>query len=372
MAYSTKLTLPELKAYVDAYVDLAKVSNSSFIATENNIVGLLDKIGKIFTLDTSFQQDKLAQFEGEYLSYGKSIEEWYEDLQIPSAFDPTGAGALTPDDPTYRPVFYSYTLGRQKVKATIRNDNIERAVHNEGQLSEIVSMQFKRIEDSMAQYRYAVKREMVAKFIELAEGEMTSTTAFATNTAYAVNTLLTSNNEHGIVVKPIASGSGLTWATAKSGGYVVLLDLIEEIAKPTDTATGEAFIKALKKDVEIASDVSEGHSLNGNTLGVVGELVILVKQGILPELEVETFAGAFNRGDVALPARVITIKDFGSANDDYFAVVMDSRAMRLHNTYNATRENFNGDGDFLNVFRHTEDTAFISRNCFFKAYKVGA
>lgn len=372
MAYSTKLSLPELKIWVDNYVDLMKISNSSFIATANNVVGLLDKVGKIFTLDTSFTQDKLAQFEGEYLSFGKTIEEWYEDLILPTDYDSTGAGALTPDDPTYRPVYYSYTLGRPKFKTTIRNNNVERAVHNEGQLGEIVSMQFKRLDDSMAQYRYAVKREMIAKFIELAEGEMTSTTAFATNTAYAVNTLLTSNNEHGIVVKPIASGSGLTWDTAKSGGYIIVLDLIEEINRPTDTATGEAFIKALKKDVEIASDVSEGHSLNGNTLGVVGELVILVKQGILPELEVETFAGAFNRGDVALPARVITVKDFGSANDDYFAVVMDSRAMRLHNTYNATRENFNGDGDFLNVFRHTEDSAFISRNCFFKAYKVGA
>ena len=43
--------------------------------------------------------------------------------------------------------------------------------------------------------------------------------------------------------------------------------------------------------------------------------------------------------------------------------------MRLHPTYNATRENPNGDGDFLNVFKHTENTAYISRNTFLKVYK---
>ena len=43
--------------------------------------------------------------------------------------------------------------------------------------------------------------------------------------------------------------------------------------------------------------------------------------------------------------------------------------MRLHNTYMATREDFNGKGDFVNLYRHTEDTATLSRNTFVKVYK---
>ena len=132
---------------------------------------------------------------------------------------------------------------------------------------------------------------------------------------------------------------------------------------------GTDFIEQLKKDVEIGRDLSEGHSLNGNTLGAVEDLVLIVKQGVIPSLEVQTWAGAFQRQDVALPDEVITVKDFGSADADYYAVLMDSRAMRLHNTYRATRENFNGAGDFLNLYEHTEDTAWISRNCFIKVYK---
>ena len=72
---------------------------------------------------------------------------------------------------------------------------------------------------------------------------------------------------------------------------------------------------------------------------------------------------------LALPTEVIVVKDFGSENDGVYAMLVDRRGMRLHNTYNATRENLNGDGDFLNVFRHTEDTAYISRNVFVKFYK---
>ena len=137
----------------------------------------------------------------------------------------------------------------------------------------------------------------------------------------------------------------------------------------TDLSLSTADIKQVKEDIEVASDVSEGHSLNGNTLGATQGLVLIVKQGVIPSLEVDTYAGAFNQNQLAVPAEIVVVKDFGSADADYFAVLMDRRAMRLHNTYNATRDNANGDGDFLNIFRHTEDTAYLSRNAFFKAYK---
>ena len=65
----------------------------------------------------------------------------------------------------------------------------------------------------------------------------------------------------------------------------------------------------------------------------------------------------------------IVVKDFGdSAPADVYAVLIDGRGMRLHNTYRATRENMNGDGDFLNIFLHTEDTAWVSRNAFIHVF----
>lgn len=373
-----KLSLPELETLVTSLVTKAKISNASFVETRDNVVGLLDKIGKIVTLDTVFTIDKLARFDGEFLSFGKTIEDWYEDLILPSAYDASGSGALSPSDPTYRPVFYSYTIGRKKVKTTVRNDNIERAVHFDAQAAEVVTMIYKRLEDSLAQYKYALKKEMLARLIDLCKEPYATTTTFAAATTYStVNTLLRSASSgnsivYGILVKPYTGSTVADWAAAVAAGYIVPLDLITEIAKPVDTSTGDAFIKQVKKDIEIFSDVSEGHSLNGNTLGATEGLVLIVKQGIIPALEVDTYAGAFNRDNVMVPCDIVVVNDFGSADSDFYAVLMDNRGMRLHNTYNATRDNMNGDGDFLNIFRHTEDTPYICRNTAVKCYKVPA
>ena len=370
-----KFSLQELMAIVDDVVTSTKMSNSSFNATRDNTVGLLDKVGKIGTLDSVYTIDKLNMFDGEYLSFGKIIEDWFEDLILVEDHDPDGKGAMSPHDPTYRPVYYSYSLGRKKIPTTIRNNDLERAVHFEAQMVEIVAMKAKRLDDSMAQYRYGVKREMIAKFIDIAEDEMSSTTTFAKGTSYStINTLLRSassgqNIKYGILVKKYTADDADNWADAVEKGFIVELDLITTINAPVDDTTGEAFIKQVKEDIEVASDVSEGHSLNGNTLGATQGLVLIVKQGVIPSLEVDTYAGAFNQNQLAVPAEIVVVKDFGSADADYFAVLMDRRAMRLHNTYNATRDNANGDGDFLNIFRHTEDTAYLSRNAFFKAYK---
>ena len=370
-----KLSYTELKSVISSLVTKAKVSNASFVETRDNVVGLLDKIGAIITLDTDYQQDKLYMFDGFYMSFGKTIEEYQQDLILVSDYDSDGAGALSPSDPTYRPVDYSYTLGRKKVKSTIRNNNIERAVHFEAQFIDIVAMQYKRIEDSMAVYRYGLKREMLAKLIALCEEPYASTTTFAISTAYNVGDYVRKGSTgddakvFAIVVKPIANTNTHVWADAVSAGELIVVDLIQTLAKPVDTSSGEAFIEQVKKDLEIASDLSEGHSLNGNSLGAVSNLKLIVKQGVIPPLEVQTMAGAFHSEDLAIPADIVVVKDFGSADDKYYAVLMDERGMRLHNTYNATRGQENGDGDFLNIFRHTEDTAHVSRNTFVRVFK---
>ena len=371
-----KLSYPELKSVVSSLITKAKISNPSFSATRDNVVGLLDKIGAIITLDTDYQQDKLYMFDGFFMSFGKSIEEYQQDLILPSSFDSDGSDALSPSDPTYRPVDYSYTLGRKVIKTSIRNDNIERAVHFEAQLVDIVAMQFKRLEDSMAVYRYGLKKEMLAKYIALCEEVEATTTTFAISTAYSVGDYVRKGSSgddakvFAVVVKPIANTNTDAWAAAVAAGKIIPLQLFETLAQPVDTSTGEAFIESVKASVEVAKDLNEGHSLNGNSLGATQPLVLILKQGILPNLEVGTYAGAFHREDLAFPAEIVVVNDFGSANAKYYAVLMDQRGMRLHNTYNATREQINASGDFLNIFRHTEDTAHVSRNTFIKVYRA--
>lgn len=368
-----KLSFAQLKAVVSEYVTANKISYATFEVTRDNTALLVDKIAKIFTLDTSFV-DKLEVFEGEELSFGKTLEEWQQDLMLPEAYSSSGDGALSPHDPTYRPAFYSYTLGRKVIPTTIRNNDIERAVHFAEQFTELIAMKTKRLYDSIATWRYEVKRELLAKLIGLCDAVKTGASTYATNQNYSVGAYVKSGSpsQYGIVVKPITSGASETnsWANAKANGYVILLSLVEEVAIPSDTASGEAFIKAVKKDVEISQDISEGHSLNGNTLGASEGLILLVKQGVMPVIDVDVIAGAFHEQKVAVPAEVKVIKDFGSDNTGVYAMLVDRRGIRLHNSYRAVRENFNGSGDFLNLFYHSEDTGFVSRNTFVKVYRI--
>ena len=372
-----KLSIAQLKTVLATYVDENKISVESFIATKDNTVGLLDKVGMIFSIETRFV-DKLDIFNGEDLSFGKTIEEWKEDLILPEDYDSTGANALAPYDSTYRPVFYSYTLGRKVIPQTIRNNDIQRAVHFEAQLVDIVASKTKALYDSETMLRYGIKREALGVLATLCVANMSSSgsdvTIAALNTtiavARAINDVIycTATGKTYNVVKNIGANA-MTLQNALDNGFVVEYALVTELAKPVDATTGEAFIEQVKKDVEIASDFSEGHSLNGNTLGATDGLVLIVKQGIMPNLEVYTQSGAFHEDKVALPTKVIAVPDLGAADSKIYSLLLDVRGVRLFNSYRAVRENPNGKGDFLNLFFHTENTCHISRNSFVKVYK---
>ena len=370
-----KLSLAELKTAVASYVASNKVANPSFTETRNNIVGLLDKIGKIVQLDTSFF-DKLPELDGEFLSYGKTVEEYYQDLILAVDYnqDNDGSRALKFYSPTYRPVCYSYSLGKKVIPTSIPNNNIERAVHNEGQFVDIVATQEKRLSDSKAAWKYQVKREMIGKLIDMAEDAYTNATAYVKNsTVVAEGTFYKwtdsdSVNHTAVCVVGQAAAINKDGNELEADGILIELQMVEEIAIPEDTTTGEAFIKALKNAVEKAQDISEGFSLNGNTIGAEMGLSLYVKQGVSASLDVDTMAGAFHLDKLNPGVEMKVIKDFGATTSKAYAVLADRRFARLHIDYEAVRENFNGFGDFLNLFSHIESTAFISRNCFVKIF----
>lgn len=364
-----KLSLKQMTDIAAAYVAENKIAVDNLAAVRDAVTGLVETIGAIFTLDTSFK-DKLAYMNAEDLSYGKTVEEWQADLLLPTDFDPSGTNALKPSDPSFRPVEFSLTLGEKTFKTTERKNTYNKAVHNEGQLSEITSMIMKRLYDSKGAWDYQIKRESLAKFIDMCFKGESGTTTIAANKDYAVNTLVTDGaNAHGIVVKPIKKDSGVVgYADGVDKGFVVTLSLTQNVTKPIDTKTGESFIKAVKIDVEKFQDISEGNSLNGNTLGAEEGLVLLVKQGIMPIIEVDVEAGAFNGSKVAIPTEVIVVKDFGSDTHGAYAMLMDRRAVRKFNSSLIPDTDHNGEGHFDNYYIHTEDTIHISRNAAVKVY----
>ena len=367
-----KLSLAELESAVASYIGSNKVAYNSFTETRNNIVGLLDKIGKIVQLDTSFF-DKLPEMDGDVLSFGKNVEEYYQDLVEPLDWnqDADGTRAMKFYSPTYRPVCYNISLGKKVIPTSIPNNNIERAVHNEGQFVDIIATMTKRLSDSKAMWKYQCKRELLGKLCDLAEGAYSGATAYVNATTDIVEGTFYKQGspaKYAVCVKAKTHAVDDTWATLVAGGYLILIDFVKVVPIPEDTSTGEAFIKELKNCVEVAQDVSEGRSLNGNTIGAEEGLGLYFKQGVTSVLDVDTMAGAFHQDRLNPGVDYKVIKDFGSTSSKAYAILIDKRAIKLHTDYEAVRTNENGFGDFNSIFQHLELTGFVSRNAFFTIF----
>lgn len=316
-----KMTISGLQSAMASYVAAAK-SAAAWSASTGNFVGLLDKIGKQVIIDGGFN-DKLPELDGDELPLGKTIEEYFIDLTLPTAYTDAatdGANDLVPALPTVESVSYCYSLGRQYVKTTLPYDNFERGMISPEASANLGAKIMERLQNSYDLTKFAMKKQLLGNAIDKAV------------TAGAVATL----------------------------------------AVPTDTSTGEAAIKQIKKDIESAQFAHMGDCLAGSNclIGASPELVLYVKKGVMPSLEVDTFAGAFNREDLAIPCRIKVVDDFGSlTNSNVWALLVDPRGIKLHNGYNAVRSKENGQGDFINFYRHFEETGFISKYVFIKAYK---
>ena len=378
----SQLTLEELKSALTAYIAANKIGNTTFTQTYNNLIGLTDKVGLITSIDTDYT-DRLPELDGEDLDEGKTVEEYFQDLILAVAQDrdENGTKALKFYSPTYRKVAWSYELGTKTIPESIPNNDIERAVNNPKQLVSIAAMKNKRMADSRAQWKYGCKRQLIGaaimKCLDLISGAtayVDATTDVVEGTAYKQG----SPAKYVVAVKSKTHEASDTFAGLIAAGVLIELKFIKTIAKPTDTSTGEAFILKAKEVSEDADDVSEGYSLNGNTIGANKGLKLYFKHGIVPVLQVKTLAGAFQKEELALPVEFKVIKDFGSCAADYanktefekvYAVMVDPRGLRLHKGYEAVRNQENGFGDFISLFMHMDYTAFGSRNTFITIFE---
>ena len=313
------MTTNGLVALAKSYVAAAKQAGT-WNATTDNLYTAVDKIGKMVMLDGQFI-DKLPELDGDELPLGKTIEEYFIDLTLPEAYtdiNTEGAKNEVPALPSVEQCAYNYTLGREKIKTTVPYDNVERAALNQNDAANMIAKILERLGNSYEMFKFQAKKQLLGN---------------AADKAVAAN-------------------------------------LVTTIAVPTDTTTGEAFIKAIKGEVEAASFAHEG-GLNGALIGAAPELVLYIKKGVMPSIEVDTMAGAFNEARLAIPARVKVVDDFGTmTNTNVFALLVDPRGIKLHRGYHAIRTATNADGDFVNYVDHSEHTGFISKNVYIKAFKA--
>ena len=310
-----KMTIEGLKTFVKTYVDSTKQAGA-WVSSTDNLLKLQDKIGKQITLDGTFQ-DKLPELSGDELPLGKTIEEWFIDLTLPSAFDATGADNGKPAYPSVEDVAYCYTLGRKKIKTTVPYDNVERAALSAEGAADMTGKIMERLQNSESLYEYNLKKQLLANMVDKAAANATV------------------------------------------------------VALPNTTENAEKAIIAIKSAVEDASFAHEGDSLTaGALIGASPELVLYVKKGFMPQVEVNAFAGAFNKADLAIPASIKVVDDIPSTDTKVWGILVDPRGIKLHPGYKAMRSHENADGDFINYVLHTEFTGFISKYTFVRVFKT--
>lgn len=318
------MTIDGLKQFTKTYVDASKQAGV-WNASTDNLIKAIDKIGKMVTIDGNYG-DKLPELEGDKLPLGRTIEEWFIDLTLPSNFEDPHKEGFKPEDtlkpyfPTTEDCYYSYDLGKNTIATSVSYDDVEKACLTSEDSANITAKSIERLEQSYQTARYAEKRQLLGN----------------------------------MATKAIAAGC------------------FERVSKPVDTETSEAFIKSLKNAVEVASDINEGNTIGGVTAGASPALTLYLKQGIMSSIEVDALAGSFHQEKLAIPANIKVIKDFGDADNKIFAILVDPRGVKLHNSYVAVRDQLNGLGDFYNLFKHYSDTGFISKSTFVKVYQTQA
>ena len=300
----------------DIKTNVATVASNYFdskIATGNvpgkdDNTGLIQKCMDQICLNQLYT-DKLTELNGDEKEFGAYIEEYAQALVIPKA-------ATNLEDGTSYSVPYikvnlqgSYTswkLPEYVVAASTTVRKYKAAMRNASDYGTYCASQVKAMQDSYNQTRYEEK-------------------------------------------KALLQWAAKNVALAKSG-----------VAKPTDTATGETFIKAIKDTVEDASfarDVTIGDKTV--TLGAAENFTLYITKGIESVLDVDTLAGAIHAEKLALPCavKVVDVADF----DGGYALLVDNRAIKLFPNRNDVAEDVVGYHDFVTYSRHVQDTPFVSK-----------
>lgn len=312
------LTIETLKDAAGAYVDATKQLQTKFVPTVDDFTKTVCKIGEMKTLYLP-HVDKLPELSGDNLPFGETIEEFMVNDFLPSDFVyADGAARKNATRATFAEAVYSYPMKEQLWELGVPRNQFRRVSLGERSFGDLIASTLSTLDSSANAWNYAAKRQLL--------------------------------------------GNAAVEAAKIPGCTSVL-------AKPADTATGEAFIKAVKECVEVASDMNDGN-LAQHTAAAAPSLTLYIKQGVMPSIEVDTMAGAFNEAKLAIPATVKTVLDFGTTDENVYAILVDNRAIKLHDDILTVTSDYEGRMDQDNFYRHQKQTGFISKYGYIHVFKA--
>ena len=301
--------IENIKTFVTSVLTEAKIAQdaSAFQAVVNDTTGLVEKCMDQICLEQLYT-DKLPELDGDEKEFGAYVEEYGMGLLLPKAATSLVDGesyGIPYIAPAMQGTYHSWKLPEYIVAGSTSYQKYKSSMKDATAYSNYVANVIKQMIDSYNQTRFEEKKQL------------------------------------------------LGWAAEH-------VAVSKTVAKPTNTETGEAFIKAVKDAVEEASfarDVTIGD--RSFTLGGAENFTLYITKGVKSVLDVNTLAGAFNGDALALPCKIKVVDDLGSSNA--WAMLVDNRAIKLFPNRNTVAEDINGYHDFVTMSRHVIDTPFVSK-----------
>lgn len=285
----------------------------SFKATENEFLNALVNKVAMTIVHTKTFKNPLSILKKGGVPLGKNIEEIFTNPATGEVFDPTGATLLNRNIPDVKAIYH--TMNRQgKYKVTVSKSMLIQAFASYEALEKLLNN--------------------------------------------IVNSIYSGDNlEEFILMKELV-------ATGIEGGKIKSIE-VDEIV---DTTTAKSFVKAIKtvgQDMAFPSskyncyaEINEGETPVVTWTPLENQILIL-RNDISVEVDVELLAKAFNVSYTDLKQRTLIVDNFGTDTDTY-AVLCDEALFQVYDNLQQMENFHNGEGLYDNFIYHHWQTYSLS------------
>ena len=309
---------------------------ADFEPTYESVSTLLDKIGLTISLQSNVV-DHLEMFDDVVLSHGTTVEEYINDMLVVEDYDPNA----TPFDSEPVDVKRAYHTRSKDKKITlpVLKAEIDRAFTSPEGTASFTARQIARIDDTFKNYKYEAKK------IAIGQKLLRDHAMFNEDTEKWFTYGVGKWSDIISGAKTSTSGVGekfLANITVKIG--------VDEDDSPIysnaiiDKARGKELILAIQSHVEDMQFLRIGYNMFGIPQQTQKEnLVLLLKSGALPIMNVRALSNVFNKELLGLGIDVKVVDDFGidtsvlasgDALGKVYAILADKRLVRYITTRN--------------------------------------
>lgn len=316
---------------------------ANFEPTYESVSTLLDKIGLTISLQSNVV-DHLEMFDDVVLSNGTTVEEYINDMLVVEDYDPN-ATPFTAEPLDVKRAYHTRSKDK-KITLPVLKAEIDRAFTSPEGTASFTARQIARIDDTFKNYKYEAKKIAIGQKLlrdHATYDEVDEEWATTEDVVDWKDVLANAKTSYSVVgEKRLAN---ITVQVGEEPAVIPGDDPTPVYSHAIiDKATSEEFILAIQSLVEDMQFLRIGYNMFGVPQQAQKEnLVLLLKSGALPIMNVRALSNVFNKELLGLGIDIKVVDDFGidtsvlasgDALGKVYAVLADKRLVRYITTRN--------------------------------------